>query len=293
MPAARLHPSLRGLTWVSPWLLGFGLFMLLPIALSAWYSLTDYSLLDRPIYVGLENYRELLHDSVAHAALKNSAIFTFATVGIGTLLSLALALLLEQKLPGSEFVRAIVFLPTLVPVIAAALLWMWALNTETGSVNTLLRTLHLPTPDWLGTPTGAMASIVLVSLWGIGTFVVTYAAAIRGVPQSLYEAACIDGAGPIRRLTTITLPIISPTLAFNIVMSIIWSLQAFAVPLVMTRGGPANATTTFALYVYQNAFVFGRMGYACALAWVQFLFTLVLVTGVLWASRRAVYHRGA
>ncbi len=292
MPAPRLHPSLRGLAWVSPWIVGFTLFMLLPAALSAWYSLTDYSLLDSPIFIGLDNYRELAHDAVAHAALKNSAIFTLATVGLGTLLSLALALLLEQKLPGSEFVRAIIFLPTLVPVIAAALLWMWALNAETGAVNSVLRALHLPAPDWLGTPRGAMASIVLVSLWGIGTFVVIYAAAIRGVPLSLYEAACIDGAGPFRRLLTITLPIISPTIAFNVVMSIIWSLQAFAVPLVMTRGGPANATTTFALYVYQNAFVFGRMGYACALAWVQFLFTLILVAGVLWASRRFVYHRG-
>lgn len=268
--------------------------MLAPLVMSLWTSLTDHSLLDKPVYVGLDNYRELVRDPLVWRAAWNTLVYTVLAVGLGTALSLGVAVLLEQKLPGSGVVRSIVFLPTLVPIVAAALAWSWMLNTKDGPVNRAMGAVgfaEASRPDWLGSTRWAMVSVVMVALWTVGSFVVIYSAAIRGVPRSLYEAAVIDGAGPVRRFFSVTLPMISPAVAFNTVMSVIWSLQAFAVPLVMTRGGPEDSTLTFAMHVYNSAFMFGRMGYASALAWVQFLGTLVFVLIGLRLSRRLVHAR--
>lgn len=270
------------------------MFLLAPLGLSAYTSVMDHSLLDKPVYVGLENYRELLSDPLAWRAARNTALFTLLSVSLGTALSLLVALLLGQRLWLSGLARAVVFVPTLVPVVAAGLAWSWVLNTQNGPVNELLGAVGVPRsarPDWLGSAPWAMGSVVMVALWTVGSFVVIYTAAMRGVPATLYEAAMLDGAGPVRRFVSVTLPMISPAIAFNTVMSVIWSLQAFAVPMVMTRGGPEDSTLTFGMHVYNSAFVFGRMGYASALAWVQFAVTLVFVLIGLRMSRGLVHAR--
>lgn len=284
---------LHGLAWVSPWIVGATVFLLIPVILSVWYSLTDYSLLEEPVFVGLENYRELMSDGLFAVAVVNTAGFALASVIGTTLLSIAVAVLLETPLRAAGLVRAVVFAPVLVPIVASCMSWLWLYNNEMGLFNTLLRGLGLPAPDWLGTTTLAMPSLVVMSFWVIGSPVIVYSAALKGVPASLYEAADLDGVGAWGRFVNVTLPLISPAVLFNSIMSIIWSLQVFAPPLVMTKGGPDNSTLVYSVYVYMNAFFYGRMGYASAMAWLQVLATVVLTIGMLWMARRLVYYRGA
>lgn len=292
--------TLRGLAWTGPFFAGFAVFMLLPAALSIFYAFTDYSVLEAPVRVGLDNFREMLRDQSLGQAVRNTVLFSGGAVLGSTIISIATAYLIERaKARGGvvaglgEVTRTIAFAPTLVPIVAASLAWLWVLNTEKGAVNQGLRFFFDWGPDWIGSSSWALVSIILVSLWGVGSYIVIYGAAMRGVPASLYEAATLDGCGSLRRFFHVTLPMISPAVVLNVVMSIIWSLQAFAAPLIMTRGGPGNATLTYAMHVYNNAFVYGRMGYACALAWIQFLATLVLVGVFLKLSKRFVYARGA
>lgn len=293
----------RGLLWISPWLTGFLLFMVWPLVMSLYYSFTDYSVLEPPVYVGTENYRELLTDKLVWIAVRNTAFYAAWTIPLGTLLALALAMLLDRPGRLAPAIRAIVFLPTLVPVVAAALSWMWLYNGEYGLINAGLRSARaavpspassaIPTPDWLGDPRWAMFALILMSLWSVGGAVVIYGAALRDIPRSLREAAQIDGISPLGRALHITLPMLSPVILFNIITAIIWSLQVFAVPLIMTEGGPNNATYFYTMYIYSNAFAYGRMGYACALGWLQFAMIVGLSGVTLALGRKLVFYRGA
>jgi len=280
--------------WISPWLIGFVAFLAVPAAMSVYYSLTDYALLEPPVWIGLDNYRAIAHDPLFFLSLRNTLIYAFGTVFFGTIVSLSLAVLLDQPLPGRNLVRAIVFLPTLVPIVAVSLGWMWIYNPNTGLINVTLRALGVSNPpNWLGLPALAMPSLIFMSLWMVGSAVVIYGAALRDVPAQLREAAAIDGAGPISRFMHVTLPMISPAVMFNTIMSTIWSLQVFALPYIMTRGGPSDATLVYSMYVFRSAFEYGKMGYASALAWLQLLFTLALTIGLLALARRFVYYRAA
>jgi len=284
---------LAGLLWVSPWLVGVAAFLLAPLAITAYVSFTDYSLLEEPVWVGAANYREMAGDPVFWKAVRNTGLYALSFLVLGTVVSVLIAVLLEQPLRGRGLVRAIVFLPTLIPVVSASIGWMWLFNAQHGLLNAVLGRVGLPTPDWLGNPTFAMPSLILMSLWVVGSYVVICTAALRDVPAALYEAADLDGMGALARFRHVTLPMISPAILFNAVMSIIWGLQVFAVPLIMTKGGPNNATVVFSMYVYSNAFAYGRMGYASALAWVQLLATLALTGVALMIARRFVHYRGA
>ncbi len=278
---------------MSPWLLGFVLFMLWPVAMSLYYSFTDYGLVDAPIWVGTENYRELASDGLLVTALRNTLSYAAMAVVFGTGTSVAIAMLLEQKLKGAALVRSIVFVPTLVPVVANCVVWLWLLNPGYGLINSALGRIGVAAPNWLGERATALPTMVVMGLWVIGSPLLVCSAAIKEVPRSLYEAAELDGMSPLRRFWNVTLPMISPALVFNGVMSVIWSLQVLAPPMIMTRGGPDNATLTYSMYVYKTAFEFGRMGYACALGWVQILITLALAGIVMAVSKRFVYYRGA
>lgn len=290
--SGRARDLLRGLLWISPWMLGCALFTLGPIALSLWYSLTDYGLLDSPVFVGLENYRELASDPMVAAAVSNTLRYALASALGGTLLALIIAALLQRSLRGTELVRALVFMPTLVPVISAMVCWSWLYNGKFGLINAALGWIGIQGPNWLGERSTALPAMVFMSFWTIGSPMLVCAAALRDVPRSLYEAADLDGLVGPRRFLTITVPLISPALVFNAVMALIWSLQLFAPPLVMTRGGPENSTISYSMYVYTAAFSYGRMGYASALAWLQVLGTLALALTLLWAGRRWAYVRG-
>lgn len=282
----------RGLAFLSPWLLGFLVFTLVPVLLSLYYSLCDYSLLQKPYFTGLDNYRSLMADPVFWQALRNTGLYALMALPSAMMVSLGLALLLNADIKGQAIYRTIIFLPSLVPAVASAMLWLWLFNARLGLINVLLGKIGIEGPPWLASQQWAMPALALMSLWGVGQTVVIYLAGLQDVPRELYEAAELDGANPWQRLRNVTLPIISPVIFFNLIMAIIGTMQVFAVPYIMTGGGPARATYFFTMYLYDNAFNFLRMGYASAMAWVQLLIILCLTGLAFWSSRRWVYYQG-
>jgi multiple sugar transport system permease protein len=288
--------DIAGFAWISPWIVGFLAFLALPIGMSLYYSFTDYSLLEKPLWVGLENFKALVNDPVFWIVMKNTVIYAAISIPLGTALAIFIAVLLHQPVRGTSFFRAAIFVPTLVPMVASAMVWMWLLNGELGLINQTLRPIlgvvGLSPPNWLSEKLFAMPALIFMSLWSVGQSVMIYLAALKDVPPSLYEAADLDGVGPIGRFFTVTLPMISPVVLFNVIIATIGSWQVFAIPYVMTKGDPDRATLFYSMYLYDNAFVFGpKMGYASALAWVQFLIILALTGLTMLASRRLVYYR--
>ncbi|MGI4787503.1 MAG: carbohydrate ABC transporter permease [Janthinobacterium lividum] len=290
MPKSR--PLLTGLLFVSPWLLGFLIFTVFPVIASLYLSFTDYRVLSPPRWVGLANYKSLLTDTdYFWPSLANTA-FLFLELPLSLGLGLALALLLNQKLRGIAVYRTFLFVPSIVPVVASAMLWMLVLNPEHGLLNAGLRAIHLQGPPWLASPLWAKPAMILMDLWGVGGGMVIYLAALQAVPAALYEAASLDGANFWHRTWYITLPSISPVIFFNLIMGVIGTFQYFTQTFVMTKGGPDNSTLFYALYLYQNAFEYFRMGTACAMAWILFIITLAATALVFKSSARWVYYEG-
>jgi multiple sugar transport system permease protein len=281
----------KGLAFLSPWLIGFCIFTLTPVLLSLYYSFCDYSLLQPPVFRGLANYRDMIHDPVFWISLRNTFYYALMALPAGVLVSIGVALMLNSSVRGQTIYRTVIFLPSLVPAVASALLWMWILNAKYGMLNGLLDKLGIIGPQWLGTGL-AMPSLSMISIWGVGNTVVIYLAGLQDVPRDLYEAAEIDGAIAWQRMWHVTLPMISPVIFFNLIMAIIGTFQVFVVPLIMTQGGPDRQTTFYTMYLYSNAFEYLKMGYASALAWVQLLIILSLTGLAFLSSRRWVHYQG-
>ena len=283
---------LKGLGFLSPWLIGFAVFTAVPIALSLYYSFTDYALTapNRPaVWVGLENYRGMIHDQLFWKSLHNTFYYGAMALPAGMLVSLGLALMLNANIRGRAFYRTIIFLPSLIPAVASAMLWLWMFNGRMGMFNYLLRGIGLDGFDWLGAL--AMPSLAFMSVWGVGNTVVIYLAGLQDVPRELLEAAEIDGAGRFRRLISVVIPMISPVIFFNLIMAIIGTFSVLTVPYIMTQGGPNNSTYFYTMYSYDLAFHFLRMGYASAFAWVQLAITLLL-TGIAFGFAKRFVHYG-
>jgi multiple sugar transport system permease protein len=294
MPIARneLRNIAKGLAFISPWLIGFAIFTVTPIVLSLYYSFCDYSLLQEPVFRGTENYRQLFNDAIFWKSLRNTLYYAALALPAGILVSIGLALMLNARIGGQGIYRTIIFLPSLVPTVAAAMLWLWLFNPQLGLINTLLARIGIDGPGWLRDANWSMPSLAIMSFWGVGNMVVIYLAGLQDVPKELYEAAEIDGAGPMRRLWNVTLPMISPVIFFNLVMAIIGTLQVFTIPYIMTGGGPMRSTYFFTMYLYDNAFRYLQMGYASAMAWIQLLIILVLTALAFWSSRHWVHYQG-
>lgn len=280
------------LVFIAPWILGFALFTLYPVAASLFYSFCEYSVLAKPVWIGLGNYADLLDDEVFWISLRNTAVFGLFALPLGLLSSLLLAGLLHANHVGRPFFRAVFFLPSLVPVVANAIVWMWLFNGEYGLVNAGLRVAGVQGPNWLSEPAWAMPALVLMGLWGVGHSVVIFLAAFQEVPVEMYEAAELDGASKLQQFWKVTVPLISPVLFFQFVTGIIGVLQVFAMPYIMTRGGPARATLFYSMYLFDNAFRFLRMGYACAMAWILFLIILALTFAATRISAKYVHYQG-
>lgn len=292
----RKMPSwIPGLLWTSPWWLGFLLFLAIPMGMSFYISFCDYPLLQPPVYVGTDNYRELAADPVFHKVLANTVVYAALAIPAGTVLAVLLAVLLNQRVRGQAIFRTCIFVPTVVPLVAAGVVWLWMLNPEFGLINESLRVLGIKGPMWLASPRWAMASLVLVSLWSVGAPVVIYLAGLQEIPETLYEAARLDGASRVRQFWHVTLPGLSPVILFNVIIAIIVTWQIFALPYVMWRGrpGPDHATYFYTTYLFDNAFRYLKMGHASAMAWIQLLIILALTGLVFVVSRRAVFYRGA
>lgn len=274
-----------GLAFISPWLVGFAVFTVYPVIASLYWSFCDYDVLTKPVWVGALNYRDMVTDAVYWRSLTNTLAFAALSLPLGLLLSLVLALLLNQRVVARPVFRAIYYVPTLVPVVAGSMVWIWILNGRLGLLNQLLGWLGFAhPPQWLADPVWTKPSLALMSLWGVGNAVVIFLAALQDVPRSLYEAADIDGASAWQRLRHVTIPMISPVIYFNLIMGIIGTLQTFAQAFVMFNGGgPDRSALFYAVYLYQNAFEFRQMGYACAMAWILFL----VILGLTWLATRS------
>ena len=293
----QLRHTLTGLAWVSPWLIGFILFMAFPAAMSFYYSLTDYRLLEAPLWIGLANYERMLHDQTLHLALRNTLLYAAISIPLSIALAVVLASLLNTpRLRAAKFFQMALFLPTLVPLIASTMVWMWLFNAEYGLINRLLALIGIDGPSWLLDPNWTMAALIIIGLWSVGQAVILCLAALKQVPTSLYEAADIDGMGPIRKFFSITIPMISPVILFNAITLTIGAFQVFVVPYVIfvrDKGGPGQRGYFYTMYLYDNAFIYQQMGYANALAWVQLLIILALTGLMFLVSRKVVFYRGA
>jgi len=277
--------------FILPWLLGFLAFTLYPMLASTYYSLTTYNVVEMK-FVGLENYKNLIMDQKFYWSLWVTAKLTFVGVPLGIILALAVAVLLNQKVPFLPFWRTVYYLPAVITGVAVALLWKWILNPQYGVINSLLMQLfHIQGPRWFWSEQWVIPSFWLMGLWGIGGSMVIYLAGLQGVPTALYEAAEIDGANAGQRFFNITLPMISPVIMFTLVTNLIGSLQVFTqVYVISNEGGPNNNSLVYVLYLFMNGFRWFRLGYASALAWVLFIIIVILTVLMLRASRNLVYY---
>jgi multiple sugar transport system permease protein len=283
----------NGLLFISPWVVGFALFIAYPVVASLYYSLTRYNLMTPPQWVGLGNYQDLIfEDSLFRISIKNTLYFVALAVPLGIVFSLVTALLLNAKMRGISIFRTVYYLPTLVPAVASSIIFIMLLNPQFGIVNTFIRSLGLRAPGWIADPTWAKPALVMMSLWGTGGSMIIFLAALQDVPEQLVEAAILDGANSWRRFLNVTLPMISPAILFNVIMGLIGGFQVFTSAYVMTDGGPNNATLFYALLLYRNAFRYLKMGYASAMAWILFIITLVCTLIVMRSSARMIYYGG-
>ena len=287
--SASREETRAGFAFVSPWLLGTVIFLLGPMLVSLLLAFSSWDMIAPAQWVGGGNFREMSHDDRFWKSLSVTLLYTIFSVPIGVAGSLGLALLLNTKIKGQSIFRTLFYLPAVASAVAASLIWLRLFNPESGLLNYVLSVLHLNGlmgalgltdvtkgyVNWLGSEKTALSSLVVMSLWGIGGGMVIYLAGLQGIPQSYYEAAELDGANVWQKFKHVTLPLLTPTIFFTLIIGIIASFQTFTQGFVMTQGGPNNATLFYALYLYENAFQFLKMGYASALAWVLFLIILV------------------
>lgn len=293
----------NGLLFAGPWIVGFLCLTAYPIIASIYYSFCNFDGISAPYWIGGLNYKTLLtEDPLFWRSLWNTLYMIVFGLPVGLLASLALAFMLNLKIKGMAFYRTLYYLPSITPIVAASALWLWLLNPEIGLVNecikvfgSMLHWLHLPAPTgpgWLIDPKWAKPALIFMGLWGAGGSMLIYLAGLQDVPEALYEAADLDGASSWKKLRHITLPMISPIIFFNLVMGLIGSFQYFTQVYVMTGGGPQDSTLFYALYLFSNAFLNFRMGYASAMAWILFLITLLCTLIVFKTSARWVYYPG-
>ncbi len=291
----RRREAIEGILYLSPWLLGFVLFVAGPLVASIYLSFTKYNVLRPPEFIGLQNYvYAFTRDDLFLPSIWRTFYYTLLLVPIAMIGSLFVAILLNQKLAGTSIWRTMYFLPTLTPLVAAAMLWRWMLNPDVGLVNYALGQVGIPGPGWLSSTVWAIPALVLVGLWASvgGSRMIIFLAGLQDVPKELLESAEIDGAGRWAKFRNVTLPMISPTIFFNLVLGIIFSLRTFEIAFIATNGGPARATWFISLHIYQNAFVSFDMGYASALSWLFFLIIFSLTYFQFRLSGRWVFYAG-
>ena len=283
--------QMLGMAFASPWLIGFTVFLLLPIGMSLYYSFTLYDMNTPPVWIGPDNFRRLLGDAVFYRAVFNTLIYAACSVPLTLGGSLLLAVLLNRPVPGQGFFRTAVFLPTLTPAVAAAMIWLVMLNGKRGVVNQWLAAMHVAGPAWLEDPKWIMATLVVLSLWGIGNAVVIFLAGLQDIPVELYEAAQIDGATGVSRFWHITVPMLSPVIFYNMIMGIIASWQIFTLPRILVDQKGDRAGYFYSNYIVDAAFKEQRFGDASAMAWILFLILMGLTLAVVLAGRRWVHTR--
>jgi multiple sugar transport system permease protein len=289
----QLRRDLVGYLFIAPWLVGFLVFTLGPFLASVFLSFTRYDIVSPPKWVGLGNYGMLLSDAVFWHSLGLTLRYALVAVPLGIVAGVGLALLLSASIRGVSVFRAVFFVPSIVPMVATTVVFIWLLNPQIGLVNRLLSGLGIVGPAWLKDPTWTFWSLILMSLWSVGGSMVIYLAGLKDIPVHLYEAALLDGASVLQRLRYVTLPMLSPVIFFNLVMGVISAFQYFTQPfMLLSQQAPEESTRFFAVYLFERAWRYLDMGYASAMAWVLFLL-IVVVTGVLFRTQKRWVHYGS
>ena len=289
--------ALLGVLFALPWIIRLISLHIYPMLAAFYYSFTRYGMVQAPQWIGLRNYATIFgRDKLPLQAFYNSIYYSIGAVPLQLALGLFLAILLVQRIHGLSFFRSVFFIPTVVPAVASSILWLWLLNSRIGLVNEVLTHIGLPRIQWLSSPRWVKPAFILMSLWGIGWDTVIFVAGLQNISRHLYEAAEMDGAGLWARFRNVTLPMLSPTIFFNLVMGTIGSLQVFGPAFVILRGagggGPQNAALFYVLYIFRQGFSYFEMGYASALAVLIFLFILLLTALVFRSSAVWVYYEG-
>ena len=294
-----LPAPVLGMLFALPWIIGFLIFQLYPILASGYYSFTDHNLFQPPTWIGLDNYRDLFNDDRFYKSIRNTLYMTVFGVPLGLGFALICALALNTPSRLQPLYRAIVYLPTIVPIVAATYLWRWILNAQYGYLNAVLGRLGLPEPLWTEDPAWTKPALLIIGLWVVGGTTIIFLAALKEVPQSYYEAAEIDGANWWSKFWNITWPAISPVTLFQLVIGVIGSLQYFTQAYLFAQerlnaasGGPEDSVLMYGMYIFQNAFIYLDMGYASALAWILFLVTLLCALVILGFANRWVHYEG-
>src|SRR5690625_2894495 len=262
----------------------------IPILFSLYISFTKYNMYSSPEWLGLKNYIVMFQDPLFTKSMVNTLYYVAFSVPINTIVGILMAVLLNQDVKGMRIFRTLFYLPTVVSGVAVALLWQWLLDPNFGLVNTFLANFGIDGPGWLTTTTWSKPSIVLMNAWAVGGTMIIYLAGLQGIPQTLYESALIDGAGPVRCFINITIPMLSPTIFFNVIMGIISGFQVFMQAYIMTDGGPNNSTLFFAYHLYNKAFRDLQLGYASALAWILLIITLIFTLIIFKFGDKWVYY---
>jgi multiple sugar transport system permease protein len=279
-----------GYLFAAPFIIGFLVFTAYPMAYSVWLAFHKWDLLTPPKFVGFANITKMISDPIANLSLYNSAYYTIFAVPVQLVISFALALALTQALRGRDFYRAGFYLPIIVPLVASAVVWQRVFSPDYGILNEIIGWFGFEPRKWLFDPALAKPAFIFMSLWMIGRQMVIFIAGLGNIPETLYEAASLDGAGPWTRLVKVTIPLMTPLIFYNMVIAIVNSFQAFIPALIMTDGGPQNATLFSVLNIYRQGFQFFNMGYASALAWEFFLIVVGFTIAQFFISNRWVYY---
>ncbi len=287
------HEAIWGYVFLAPWILGMIFFVGGPIIASLVLAFCRWDLITPPEFVGLDNFIKIMGDPKFWKSLYNTFYYTIFAVPIGIVGSVIVALLMNQKWKSVRLLRTIYYLPSVTAGVASAIIWMWLFNPDFGLINYFLGKFGVKGPLWLASEEWSKPALIIMSLWGVGGNMIIYLAGLQGIPRQLYEAAEIDGANIFQKFWNITLPMLSPVIFFNLIMSVVWSFQIFTQVYVMTQGqgGPADSTLVLVLYIYQKAFKFHQMGYASALAWILFIIILI-ATLLQFKFSKWVYYEG-
>lgn len=285
--------QLLGMLFISPWLLGFLLFALFPLVASLYYSMTNYDFIRQPQFIGITNYTRLFTvDPDFWTVMYNTLYYVGFGVPLGIAVAFLIANLLNSNIQGRAFFRSVIYIPSIVPAVCTAMVWLFILNVQYGVINGVLKTLGVPTIPFLSSPELAKPSLILIYVWAQGTAVVIFLAALQDVPRSLYDAALVDGANAWARFWNVTVPMCTPVLLFNFIMGIISAFQDFTLPFVLTGGGPMKSTEFYVVSLYRNAFVQFSIGKASAMAWILFLIILLFSVLLFRSSARWIYYGG-
>jgi multiple sugar transport system permease protein len=285
--------TLQFYLFISPWLIGFVVFLLYPLVSSLYYSFTRYEIGSTPVWIGLRNYVEMFTDPRYLNSIKVTLIFALVSIPLMTMVALGLALILTQKLRGINIFRSVYFMPSVMPMVAVSLTFFYVLRPETGPLAGLLALVGIEGPRWLGEAAWALPALIGINVWLIfGGQMVIYMAGIKGIPQELYEVAEIDGAGSWAKFRNVTIPMLTPTIFLHLILGIIGAMQVFDIPYVMTEGGPADATRTYMIHLYNRGWVEIRMGSGSAMGWVLFLIIMIITLLVIRSSAAWVYYEG-